>query len=68
MKTKSASNPRNKDAAIEISLSTLKDKLWIIEFLTNKSKILTKREWGTFYNIKNATVRDKKDYIKDGEN
>ena len=44
MKTKSTFNPKNKAAAIEISLSTLKDKLWIIEFLTNKSKRLTKRE------------------------
>ena len=41
-KTKSTSNPRNKNAAIEIYLSTLKEKLWIIEFLTNISKRITK--------------------------
>ena len=35
-----------------------------MEFLTNKSKSLTKREQETFYDIKNDAVWDKKDFIK----
>ena len=50
-KTKSTFNPRNKDAAIEIYLSSLEEKLLKIE--KDKFNNLTKGEWDALCNLKN---------------
>ena len=79
-KTKSTFNPRNKDAAIEIYLSSLEEKILKIE--KDKFNNLTKGEWDALYNLKNdktimikgadkgaaVVVWDREDYIKEAEN
>ena len=52
-KPKSTFNPRNKDAAIEIYLSSLEEKLMNIEIPQNKYNNLTREEWSALYNLKN---------------
>ena len=81
-KTKSTFNPRNKDAAIEIYLSSLEEKLLKIEVPKDKFNNLTKGERDALYNLKNdktvvikgadkgsaVVVWDREDYIKEAEN
>ena len=78
---KSTFNPRNKDAAIEIYLSSLEEKLMNIEISQNKYNNLTREERSALYNLKNdkkiviksadkgstVVVWDKDDYIKEAE-
>ena len=80
-KPKSTFNPRNKDAAIEIYLSSLEEKLMNIEIPQNKYNNLTREERSAFYNLKNdknivikcadkssaVAVWDRDDYIKEAE-
>ena len=81
-KAKSTFNPRNTDAAIEIYLSSLEEKLLKVEVPKDKLNNLTKGERDAFYNIKNdktivikgadkgsaVVVWDREDYIKEAEN
>ena len=74
-------NPRNKDAAIEIYLSSLEEKLMSIEIPQNKYNNLTREEWTALYDLKNdkniiiksvdkgsaVVVWDREDYIKEAE-
>ena len=62
-KAKSTFNPRNKDAAIEIYLSSLEEKLLKIEVPKEKFNNLTKGERDALYNLKN----DKTIVIKDAD-
>ena len=82
LKPKSTFNPRNKDAAIEIYVSTLEEKLMNIEIPQSKYNNLTKEERSALYNLKNdknvviksadkgsaVVVWDRDDYIKEAEN
>ena len=52
-KPKSTFNPRNKDAAIEIYLSSLEEKLMNIEIPQSKYINLTRQERGALYNLEN---------------
>ena len=75
-------NPRNTDAAIEIYLSSLEEKLMNIEVRQNKYNNLTREERSALYNLKNdknvviktadkgsaVVVWDRDDYIKEAEN
>ena len=81
-KTKSTFHPRNKDAAIEIYLSSLEEKLSKIEVPKDKFNNLTKGEWDVLHNLKNdktgvikgvdkgsvVVVWDREDSIKEAEN
>ena len=80
-KPKSTFNPRNKDAATEIYLSSLEEKLMNIEIPQNKYNNLTREERSALYNLKNdkniaiksadkgsaVAVWDRDDYIKEAE-
>ena len=80
-KPKSTFNPRNKDAAIEIYLSSLEEKLMNIEIPQSKYNNLTREERSALYNLKNdkniviksadkgsaVVVWDRDDYIKEAE-
>ena len=78
-KPKSSSNPRNKDAAIEIYISSLEEKLMKIEIPKDKYNNLASKErqvWCDLKNDKNVVIKgadkgsavavwDREDYIKD---
>ena len=78
-KPKSTFNPRNKDAAIEINLSSLEEKLMNIEIAQNKYNNITREKRSAPYNLKNdkniviksadkgsaVVVWDRDDYIKE---
>ena len=80
-KLKSTFNPRNKDAAIEIYLSNLEEKLMNIEIPQNKYNNLTREKRRALYDLKNekdiviksadkgsaVVVQDREDYIKEAE-
>ena len=80
-KPKSKFNPRNKDAAIELYLSSLEEKLMKVEVPKDKFKNLTNSERKTLYDLKNdksimiksadkgsaVVVWDREDYIKEAE-
>ena len=80
-KPKSKFNPRNKDAAIELYLSNLEEKLMKVEVPKDKFKNLTNSERKTLYDLKNdksimiksankgsaVVVWDREDYIKEAE-
>ena len=53
LKTKSAFNSRNRNAAIKIYLSSLEEKLLKIEVSKDKFNNLTKGEWDALDNLKN---------------
>ena len=77
-KSKPTLNPRNKNAALEIYLSSLEEKLMNIEIPQNKYNNLTREERSALYNLKNdkniviksadkgsaVVVWDRDDYIK----
>ena len=77
-KPKSTFNSRNKDAAIEIYLINLEEKLTITKIPQNKYNSLTREERSALYNLKNdkniviksadkdsaVVVWDRDDYIK----
>ena len=79
MKPKSTFNPSNKDAAIEINLSTLEEKLMKIHISQNKYNNLTRGKWCALYNLKidknikcagkrsTVVIWDRNDYIKKSE-
>ena len=52
-KSKSSSNPRNKDAAVEIYLSSSEEKLMNIEIPENKCNNLPREERSALYNLEN---------------
>ena len=52
-KPKSSFNPRNKDAAIEIYISSLEEKLMKTEIPTDKYNNLTRKERQALYDLKN---------------
>ena len=52
-KPKSTSKPRNKDAAIEIYLSSREEKLMSIEIPKDKYNNLTREERGALFDLKN---------------
>ena len=52
-KLKSKFNPRNKDAAIELYLSSLEEKLMKVEVPKDKFNILTNSERKALYDLKN---------------
>ena len=76
---KSAFNPRNKDAAIEICLNSLEEKLVKIKILKDKYNNLTSKEQQALYDLKNdknivakvadngpaVVAWDKENYIKE---
>ena len=80
-KPKSTFNPTNKDASIEIYLSSLEEKLMNIEITQNKYSNLTRGEGSALYNLKNdknivikttdkgsaVVVWDRDDYIREAE-
>ena len=80
-KPKSTFNPRNKDAAIEIYMSSLEEKLMKIEIPKDKFNNLTSKERKPLYDLKNdkniiikgtdkgsaVVVWDREDYIKEAE-
>ena len=80
-KPKSIFNPRSKDAAIEIYLSSLEEKLMDIEIPQNKYNSLPREERNALHNLKNdqniviksadkgsaIVVWDRDDYIKEDE-
>ena len=80
-KPESSFNPRNKDAAIEIYMSSLEEKLKKIEIPKDKYNNLTSKERQALYNLKNdknivikgadkgsaVVVWDREDYIKEPE-
>ena len=80
-KPKPKFNPRNKDAAIELYLSSLEEKLTKVEFPKNKFNNLTNSERKALYDLKNdksiviksadkgssVLVWDREDYIKEAE-
>ena len=80
-KPKSSFNPRNKDAAIEIYISSLEEKLVKIEIPTDKYNNLTRKERQALYDLKNdknivikgadkgsaVVVWDREDYIKEAK-
>ena len=63
-KPKSTFNPRNKDAAIEIYLSSLEEKLMNFEIPQRKHNNLTREEQRALYNLKN----DKNVVIESADN
>ena len=80
-KPKSIFNLRNKDAAIEVYMSSLEEKLMKIEIPKDKYNNLTCKEWQALYDFKNdesiviegsskestVVVWDRADYIKEAE-
>ena len=80
-KPKSKFNPRNKDAAIELYLSSLEEKLMKVEVPKDKFNDLTNSERKALYNLKNdksiviksadkgsvVVVWDREDYIRGRE-
>ena len=80
-KPKSTFNPRNKDAAIEVYMSSLEEKLMKIEIPKDKYNNLTSKERQALYDLKNdknivikgadkgsaVVVWDREDYIKEAE-
>ena len=80
-KPKSTVNLRNKDAAIEVYMSSLEEKLMKIEIPKDKYKNLTIKERQVLYDLKNnksiviksadkvstVVVQDREDYIKEAE-
>ena len=80
-KPKSKFNPRNKDAAIELYLSSLKEKLMKVEVPKDKFNNLTNSERKALYDLKNdksiviksadkgsaVVVWNREDYIKEAE-
>ena len=78
-KPKSTFNPRNKDTAIGICLSSLEEKLMSIEIPKDKCNNLTREERGTLFDLKNdktivikkadkgsaVVVWDRNDYIEE---
>ena len=80
-KPKSKFNPRNKDAAIELYLSSLEEKLMKVEVPKEKFNNLTNSERKALYDLKNdesiviksvdkgsaVVVCDREDYIKEAE-
>ena len=80
-KPKSKFNPRNKDAAIELYLSSLEEKLMKVEVPKDKFNNLTNSEQKALYDLKNdksiviksadkgsaVVVWDREDYIKEPE-
>ena len=80
-KPKSTFNPRNKDAAIEIYLSSLEEKLMSTEIPKDKYNNLTREERGALFDLKNdktivikgadkgsaVVVWDRDDYIQEAE-
>ena len=80
-KPKSIFNLRNKDAAIEVYMSSLEEKLMKIEIPKDKYNNLTCKEWQDLYDFKNdesiviegsskestVVVWDRADYIKEAE-
>ena len=78
-KPKSTFNPRNKDAAIEIYLSSLEEKLMSIEISKDKYNSLTREERRALFDLKNdktivikgadkgsaVVVWDRDDYIQE---
>ena len=53
LKPKSSFNPRNKDAAIEIYMSSLEEKLMKLEIRKDKYNNLTRKERQALYDLKN---------------
>ena len=80
-KPKSTFNPRNKDAAIEVYMSSFEEKLMKIEIPKDKYNNLTSKERQALYDLKNdknivikgadkgsaVVVWDREDYIKEAE-
>ena len=80
-KPKSEFNPRNKDAAIELYLSSLEEKLMKVEVPKDKFNNLTTSERKALYDLKNdksiaiksadkgsaVVMWDREDYIKEAE-
>ena len=80
-KLKSKFNPRNKDAAIELYLSSLEEKLMKVEVPKDKFNNLTNSGRKALYDLKNdksiviksadngsaVVVWDREDYIKEAE-
>ena len=80
-KPKSKFNPRNKDAAIELYLSSLEEKLMKLEVPKDKFNNLTYSERKAVYDLKNdksiviksadkgsaVVVWDREDYVKEAE-
>ena len=80
-KPKSTFYPRDKDAAIEINLSSLDKKFMNVEIPQNKYNNLTREEWRALYDLKNdknivikiafkgsaVVVWDREDYIKEAK-
>ena len=80
-KPKSTFNPRNKDAAIEVYMSSLEEKLMKIEIPKDKYNKRTSKERQALYDLKNekniviqdadkgfvVVVWDREDYIKKAE-
>ena len=80
-KPKSKFNPRNKDAAIELYLSSLEEKLMKVEVPKDKFNSLTSSERKASYHLKNdkciviksadeglaIVLWDREDYIKEAE-
>ena len=62
-KPKSKFNPRNKNATIELYLSSLEEKLMKVEVLKDKFKNLTNNEPKALYDLKN----DKSSVIKSAD-
>ena len=74
-------NPRNKDEAIEVYMSSLEEKLMKTEIPKDKYNNLTSKERQALYNLKNdknivikgadkgsaVVVWDRQDYIKEAE-
>ena len=63
LKPKSTFNPRNKDAAIKVYMSSFEEKLMKIEITMDKYKNLTSKERQALYGFKN----DKNIVIKDAD-
>ena len=80
-KAKSSFNPRNKDATIEIYMSSLEEKLMKLEIPKDKYNNLTSKERQVLHDLKNdknnvikgadkgstVVVWDREDYIKEAE-
>ena len=80
-KPKSTFDPRNKDAAVEVYMSSLEEKLTKIEIPKDKYNNLTSKERQPLYDLKNyknivikgankgsaVAVWDREDYIKEAE-
>ena len=80
-KPKSKFNPRNKDAPIELYLSSLEEKLITVEVPKDRFEILTESERKALYDLENdkiiviksadkgsaVVVWDREDYIKEAE-